>query len=132
YLIIDEYQDTNTIQEEIIFLLAGRKQNICVVGDDDQGLYRFRGATIRNILEFPNKFPKGVCTQLELSINYRSHPNIIQFYNQWMEQQNWNYKGKSFRYEKEIVPNESKYPKSSTVLKVSGTEVLDSWYEEVY
>ncbi|MDC3415108.1 ATP-dependent helicase [Aquibacillus sp. 3ASR75-11] len=132
YLMIDEYQDTNTIQEEIIFLLAGEKQNICVVGDDDQGLYRFRGATIRNILEFPNKFPNEVCTQVELSTNYRSHPNIIQFYNQWMEQQNWNYKGKSFRYDKKIVPNEDNYPNSSAVLKVSGADVLDSWYEEIY
>jgi DNA helicase II / ATP-dependent DNA helicase PcrA len=52
YIMVDEYQDTNTIQERILLLLTGSKQNICVVGDDDQGLYRFRGATIRNILEF--------------------------------------------------------------------------------
>jgi DNA helicase-2/ATP-dependent DNA helicase PcrA len=50
---VDEYQDTNTIQERILLLLAGERRNLCVVGDDDQGLYRFRGATIRNILEFP-------------------------------------------------------------------------------
>jgi DNA helicase-2/ATP-dependent DNA helicase PcrA len=62
YLMIDEYQDTNYIQEQLVFLLAGDKKNICVVGDDDQGLYRFRGATIRNILEFPSKFPScGYC-----------------------------------------------------------------------
>ncbi len=52
---IDEYQDTNYIQEQIIFLLGGKHGNICVVGDDDQGLYRFWGATIRNLLEFPQK-----------------------------------------------------------------------------
>lgn len=52
YLMIDEYQDTNYIQEQIIFLLGGKHENICVVGDDDQGLYRFRGATIRNIVDF--------------------------------------------------------------------------------
>ncbi len=58
YLMIDEFQDTNTIQEKLVFLLAGRKQNICVVGDDDQGLYHFRGATILNIFrEFPTKRP---------------------------------------------------------------------------
>lgn len=50
YLMVDEYQDTNYIQEQLAFLIASRKNNICVVGDDDQGLYRFRGATIRNIL----------------------------------------------------------------------------------
>lgn len=59
YVMVDEYQDTNTIQERLLFTLLDDKQNICVVGDDDQGLYRFRGATIRNILEFPRRFPKG-------------------------------------------------------------------------
>ena len=53
---VDEYQDTNTIQEKILLLLSAKNNNFCVVGDDDQGLYRFRGATIRNILEFPNNF----------------------------------------------------------------------------
>lgn len=51
YVMVDEYQDTNYIQELLVFLIAGKNKNICVVGDDDQGLYRFRGATIRNILE---------------------------------------------------------------------------------
>lgn len=85
YLMVDEYQDTNTIQERILLLLAGKKGNLCVVGDDDQGLYRFRGATIRNILEFSSLFKKGVCKQVTLSTNYRSHPDIIRFYNKWME-----------------------------------------------
>ena len=56
---VDEYQDTNTIQERIVLNLASRHHNICVVGDDDQGLYRFRGATIRNILEFARNFKPG-------------------------------------------------------------------------
>ncbi|KYD11052.1 hypothetical protein B4102_0112 [Heyndrickxia sporothermodurans] len=132
YLMIDEFQDTNTIQEEIIFILAGDKQNICVVGDDDQGLYRFRGATIRNILEFPSKFEKGKCKQVELSINYRSHPLIIQFYNQWMEQNKWFYKSKLFRYDKRIEPREGDHPDSRTVIKVSGSDGLGNWEEEVY
>ena len=55
---VDEYQDTNTIQEALLMLLTGEHHNLCVVGDDDQGLYRFRGATIRNILEFPERFPR--------------------------------------------------------------------------
>ena len=58
---VDEYQDTNTIQELILHLLAGDDPNLCVVGDDDQGLYRFRGATIRNILQFTDNFPPGDC-----------------------------------------------------------------------
>ena len=62
YVMVDEYQDTNYIQELLVFLIAGKNRNICVVGDDDQGLYRFRGATIRNILEFPGHFAEGECT----------------------------------------------------------------------
>ena len=72
HIMVDEYQDTNFIQEQLVFLLAGERNNICVVGDDDQGLYRFRGATIRNILEFPQKFPSGECRIIPLVINYRS------------------------------------------------------------
>lgn len=60
-----------------MFLLLGETKNICVVGDDDQGLYRFRGATIRNILEFQDKFPQKSVSKEELSINYRNHPGII-------------------------------------------------------
>ncbi|RNA66211.1 ATP-dependent helicase [Alteribacter keqinensis] len=132
YLMIDEYQDTNAIQEEIIFLLAAEKHNLCVVGDDDQGLYRFRGATIRNILEFPKRFSKGDCKQIELSINYRSHPLIIQYYNEWMEQQSWHYGGKTFRFDKKIKPKDGEHPKCPTVIKCSGSDGLDNWYEEVY
>ena len=71
HIMVDEYQDTNYIQEQLVFLLAGERKNICVVGDDDQGLYRFRGATIRNILEFPQKFANGECRIIPLVINYR-------------------------------------------------------------
>jgi len=58
YLMIDEYQDTNTIQERIVLKLAEGHKNLCVVGDDDQALYRFRGASIRHILEFPLRYPR--------------------------------------------------------------------------
>ena len=84
HLMVDEYQDTNYIQEQLVFLLAGKKKNICVVGDDDQGLYRFRGATIRNILEFPQKFNAGECKVIPLVVNYRSNTDIVDFYNTWM------------------------------------------------
>ena len=55
YVLVDEYQDTNHIQEQLLLKLAGTGGNLCVVGDEDQSLYRFRGATVRNILEFPRR-----------------------------------------------------------------------------
>lgn len=85
HLMVDEYQDTNYIQEQLVFLLAGERKNLCVVGDDDQGLYRFRGATIRNIIEFPSKFAPDECKVVPLVENYRSHPSIVDCYNTWME-----------------------------------------------
>ena len=109
YFMVDEYQDTNTIQELILNELAGiDNPNLCVVGDDDQGLYRFRGATIRNILQFKEKFSPGQCTQVSLTVNYRSHPEIITFYNQWIEGQEWTHNGQTFRYDKSIIPPSDK------------------------
>jgi DNA helicase II / ATP-dependent DNA helicase PcrA len=131
YLMVDEYQDTNSIQEKILFALAGEKPNICVVGDDDQGLYRFRGATIRNILEFKAKFPKNECKQIPLTVNYRSHPSIISFYNEWMDSKNWQWEGKTFRLEKEIVPRPGQFPQVPTVLKVSVKGTPEEWHAEV-
>lgn len=131
YLMIDEYQDTNTIQEFIMLKLAGDQANICVVGDDDQGLYRFRGATIRNILEFPQQFAAGRCQVKTLTVNYRSHPEIVSFYNAWMTDLNWSHGGQNFRYAKTIEPQPGKFPKSSTVLKVSGQDSPASWHQEV-
>ena len=138
YLMVDEYQDTNTIQERILFKLADPDFNLCVVGDDDQGLYRFRGATIRNILEFPQNFPGGVCQQVKLTTNYRSHPDIIEFYNEWMDASNtpdfpgWTADGKTFRYKKEIVPNtKNEFVEMPTVMKVSGDLESENWHEEV-
>jgi DNA helicase II / ATP-dependent DNA helicase PcrA len=132
YIMIDEYQDTNTVQEQILFLLAGHTQNICVVGDDDQGLYRFRGATIRNILEFTQNFPDGYCKRVELVTNYRSHPTIIDFYNNWMKLNNWTHEGQSFRFNKVILPRNGEFPDTQCVIKVSGQDGYDNWYDEVY
>lgn len=131
YLMVDEYQDTNTIQEEILFLLAGEDPNICVVGDDDQGLYRFRGATIRNILEFKDKFPEGQCKQIPLILNYRSPPGIINFFNEWMDSKDWRCDGRTFRLEKEIMPRPGEFPQVPTVLKVSVKGTPEAWHEEV-
>jgi len=58
-VIVDEYQDTNTVQERIFFPLRAATKNICVVGDDDQALYRFRGATVENFVQFPERCTKS-------------------------------------------------------------------------
>ena len=75
YIMVDEYQDTNTAQFEFIRLLADRNRNICVVGDDDQSIYKFRGANIRNILDFETVYPDAKVVKLEQ--NYRSTQTIL-------------------------------------------------------
>ena len=79
YVIVDEYQDTSYAQYVLTYLLAGEYHNICVVGDDDQSIYRFRGATIENIMRFKERYEKeGLkVIQLELAENYRSKQNIL-------------------------------------------------------
>ncbi len=79
YIIVDEYQDTSYAQYVLTYLLAGEHHNICVVGDDDQSIYRFRGATIENIMRFKERYEgEGVkVIQLQLAENYRSKQNIL-------------------------------------------------------
>ena len=134
HIMVDEYQDTNYIQEQLIFLLAGERKNICVVGDDDQGLYRFRGATIRNILEFPRKFPAGECRIVPLVINYRSNSDIVDFYNEWMETTDgakFKFRWDQFRYEKRIEPHKKSSLHSPAVVKLVGVDDKDEWHERI-
>ncbi len=121
YIMVDEYQDTNYIQEQSLLKLASPENNIAVVGDEDQSLYRFRGATVRNILEFPKHFD-GKCTQINLTINYRSHKQIINKYNKFITSINWN----GFRYPKEIITNpKGVFPKYPAVFCIWGKDKKD-------
>jgi DNA helicase II / ATP-dependent DNA helicase PcrA len=101
HVIIDEYQDTNTIQEKIFFRLADGSQNICVVGDDDQALYRFRGATVENFVQFPQRVEERwhrKPTPIPLNTNYRSRRLIVDFYTNFIKQCDWSHENGSGHY----------------------------------
>jgi DNA helicase-2/ATP-dependent DNA helicase PcrA len=120
YLMVDEYQDTNHIQEMIFLELAKPHNNLCVVGDDDQALYRFRGATVRNILEFKDHF--DYCEEVRLTTNYRSHREIIDRYNSFMSSIDW----QGLRFAKQIVPDSrGSFPEYPAVFCVWGTSKKD-------
>lgn len=95
YIIVDEYQDTNFIQEQLYFKLAGNK-NICVVGDDDQALYRFRGSTVENFVEFPERVKQYLneeTTTIPLFINYRSKKKVVDYYTNFITKEDWTKNG---------------------------------------
>lgn len=125
YVLVDEYQDTNYIQEQLLLKLAETTRNLCVVGDEDQSLYRFRGATVRNILEFPLRM-EG-CTVIPLTTNYRSHGRIVERYDRWMASVNWtNTQGAAFRYPKTIEAHDAEsHPEYPAILSIWGRHSLD-------
>jgi len=92
HIIIDEYQDTNAVQERLFFSMAKGGANLCVVGDDDQALYRFRGATVENFVDFEErclKYLKLKPKKVNLRINYRSREEIVTFYANFIKQIDW-------------------------------------------
>ena len=123
YLVCDEYQDTSTVEELLLLRLSRSHGNICVVGDDDQSIYRFRGASVRNLLEFPDRFAS--CHTVELGVNYRSHPDIVDFYDRWMagaaDWSNPDPGGRPFRHPKSITSHDpGAYREYPAVIAVDG------------
>jgi DNA helicase II / ATP-dependent DNA helicase PcrA len=118
YVLVDEYQDTNYIQEKLLLKITEKSRNLCVVGDEDQSLYRFRGATVRNILEFSQRMLG--CVTVKLTTNYRSHRAIVERYDRWMGSADWsNPHGAPFRYDKTIEADAfGAYPDYPSVIAI--------------
>ncbi len=126
YVMVDEYQDTNFIQERLLTGLSQAHGNLCVVGDEDQALYRFRGATVRNILEFPHEHPGA--TVIKLTINYRSHQKIVHAYDKFMKNADWSNRsgGAPFRFDKTIEPDPTTaFPEYPAVFSIWGATQRD-------
>ena len=118
YVMVDEFQDTNFIQERLVTKLASKHENLCVVGDEDQSLYRFRGATVENILNFPEKWPD--VKEFNLDINYRSEPRIVDLYTRFIRSGNWEKNGRRFRYNKSLEPANFEESEGPSVLHIHG------------
>ena len=125
HLMVDEFQDTSRVQMRILERLAGANGNIVAIGDDDQSIYRFRGASVANLLEFPHRFPG--CRVAKLTTNYRSHRDIVAAVGRWMNSAApWQPDGRPFRYAKDITPDApDSHPDYPAVISVHGLEPAD-------
>ena len=125
HLMVDEYQDVSRVQTGILQRLAGAHGNIAVVGDDDQSIYRFRGASVSSMLEFRRRFPG--CRTLGLTTNYRSHRDIVAVCGQWMDRAApWEFEGRVFRYAKDIVPHAlAAHAVYAAIIAVQGRDPVD-------
>lgn len=131
YIMADEYQDTNYIQEQLLFMLAGERKNICVVGDDDQSIYRFRGAEVRNIIEFPDKFGKNECHIVRLMLNYRSDMEIVKFFSSWINNTGEFFSWGNFRHDKKLEVYRKNSEKCKSVIRLAGINDRDQWHEKI-
>lgn len=123
YILVDEYQDTNYIQEQLVQLLGGRDRNVFVVGDDDQSIYRFRGATVANILQFKRHFGSD-CRVITLRTNYRSNQGIVSFCMRWMARPDWfswERMGQLYRYRKGMVEAAGGREKVPSVVRITAS-----------
>lgn len=123
HVIVDEYQDTNTIQRKIYLKLAEGTRNLCVVGDDDQALYRFRGATVENLVDFENICQKEIGIRprrIDLNVNYRSRKQIVDFYTRFIDLVSWENPlrhGEFFRIQNKNIKANSEDLQASVVLE---------------
>lgn len=130
HVIVDEYQDTNTIQQKIYLKLAEGTKNICVVGDDDQALYRFRGATVENLVDFENICENEIGvrpTRIDLNINYRSRKEIVDTYTKFIDLVNWQNpvnKKQFFRIQNKNIVANSKDAKNAVVVESGDKDVV--------
>ena len=124
YVMVDEYQDTNYIQERLVQILGGRERNIFVVGDDDQSIYRFRGATVANILQFQKHFGSS-CRVITLHTNYRSGQGIVSFCMRWMAKPDWfswERMGHLYRYRKGLLESGGGKESVPSVVRITAEE----------
>ncbi len=133
HLICDEYQDLSQIQERLLLRLAHRHGNICVVGDEDQSLYRFRGASAGNLMQFPAHFDQGHdrrCHTVALTVNYRSRAAIVGFYGGWIataaDWRNPDGGGPPYRYAKTVTSHDPDgYGDHPAVIAVAAPDAVE-------
>ncbi len=130
YIMVDEYQDTNYVQEQLAFIIAGENRNICAAGDDDQSIYRFRGAAVRNILEFPGRFGKNECRIVRLMLNYRSRPGIIDFFTGWINNTGKFFAWDDFRHAKKLEAYRAS-GETPSVMRLAGLNDTVEWHEKI-
>ncbi len=123
YILVDEFQDTNWAQYELVKLLAAPQNNLTVVGDDDQSIYKFRGASVANILAFKTDFPKA--KEVVLTENYRSTQNILDLAYEFIQSNNPNRLEVQLGSQKAVKPESRKGKKGSTALQLSSSPAIN-------